>query len=71
MNLTVSGGPRVYVDNTITIIDEINKTPKIESIEKHRVKTAEIKRKKHKERMEKRSRKIKIKANTSPHKQIY
>lgn len=28
MNLTVSGAPRVYVDNTIAIIDEINSTLK-------------------------------------------
>lgn len=56
MNLTVSGAPRVYVDNTIAIIDEINNTPNIESIEKHRVKTAEIKRKKQKEKQEKKAR---------------
>lgn len=61
MNLTVSGAPRVYVDNTIAIIDEINKTPKIESIEKHRVKKAELKRKKQKEKQEKKTKKDKNK----------
>lgn len=57
INLTVSGAPRVYVDNTIAVIDEINNTPKIESIEKHRVKTAEIKRKKAERKARKKAKK--------------
>ena len=50
INLTVSGSPRVYVDNTLALIDEINNTPMIESIENHRVKSAESKTKKQRKR---------------------